>query len=563
MPRKARKRHRTVPQLLLIAFNSLLAVACLAAAVGLFYTRVLVNRIDTVSVSQATRSENRDPKDPLNYLVIGTDDNSTLDETDPINQDRDAKKPLADVIMVLRVDPRSGKAWLLSIPRDTLVARAPSGREGKINSALTGPNGAIDLIQTIKRNFGISIDHYVAMDFRAFKQIVQVLGGIPAYFTNPVRDPNTGLLVEETGCLVLDRDQALAYARARHLEYQEPDGDWVTDPRGDLGRIPRQQQFAKLLVHKALGSGIRNPGKALGVANSVIEVVQIDQQLSVQRLVDVGSQFRTFSSDQLTTYSLPSYDYTVDSGAYQKVDWDESRKYLRVFQGLESGKATVPRDVIVDVIGDTPENADPVSVALGSLGFDSSVIVENTSRDVPKITYGPLGATGALLMARSLAGPVELSFDEQIEGQRVELELGDLRPEVLAELRPDDQVDPEVRAELVEAGAATSDGQNPPSTLGDRAAPVPEAAPADPSAPEPTPAGGDEAADPQAGADAAEGTTPPDGTDLSGTESTATSRPSTTAPAGDDGTPADTGLTGSEAGAFLPIDYDRSLACPG
>ena len=237
---------------------------------------------------------------------------------------------------------------------------SPSGRESKINSALNGPGGASDLIQTIKRNFGVSVDHYVQIDFRAFKQIVEVLGGVPAYFINPVRDANTGLLVEETGCTVLGRDQALAYARARHLEYQQPDGTWETDPRGDLGRIPRQQQFAKLLIHKALGNGIRNPGKALGVANSVIDVVKIDQQLSVQQLVDVGSQFRTFSSDQLKTYPLPTSDYTTESGAYQKVEWDDARQYLRVFQGLETGQRPVPRDVIVDVIGDTEQNTTAV-----------------------------------------------------------------------------------------------------------------------------------------------------------------------------------------------------------
>lgn len=557
MPWKSHERHRSWPQLGLVGFNALLAVACLGAAVGLFYTQVLVRRIDTVSVSQATRSETRDAKDPINYLIIGTDSAATLDESDPVNNGRDNFGELADVIMVLRVDPRSGQAWLLSIPRDSLLPISPSGRDSKINSALGGPNGAIDLIQTIKRNFGVSVDHYVQIDFRAFKQIVEVLGGIPAYFTNPVRDDNTGLLIEETGCQVLDRDEALAYARARHLRFQKPDGTWETDPRGDLGRIPRQQQFAKLLIHKALGNGIRNPGKALGVANSVIDVVKIDQQLSVKQLVDVGAQFRTFSSDQLKTYPLPTFDYTVPSGAFQKVDWDDARTYLRVFQGLESGKPTVPRDVIVDVVGDTAENTDMVSSALGGLEFDSSTVVENTSRDVPLVTYGPLGATGALMIARAIDGPIELRSNEQIEGQRVQIELGDLRPEIADDLRPDDQVDPEVLAELVEAGATTEGGDNPPSTLGDPVTVNPE----DVAAPD------DGTAAPDAD-DATPGASPP--TDEQG-DATSSDEPvaegesddasPTSAAPGE--TPEEPGLVGSEQGAFVPIDYQRSLACPG
>jgi LCP family protein required for cell wall assembly len=505
---------------LLVVFNGVLVVSCIAAAVGLFYTRVLVQRIDTVSVSQATRSDTRNAKDPINYLIIGTDSAATLDKSDPINTGREEYGELADVIMVLRVDPRSGQAWLLSVPRDSLVPISPSGRESKINSALNGPGGASDLIQTIKRNFGVSVDHYVQIDFRAFKQIVEVLGGVPAYFINPVRDANTGLLVEETGCTVLGRDQALAYARARHLEYQQPDGTWETDPRGDLGRIPRQQQFAKLLIHKALGNGIRNPGKALGVANSVIDVVKIDQQLSVQQLVDVGSQFRTFSSDQLKTYPLPTSDYTTESGAYQKVEWDDARQYLRVFQGLETGQRPVPRDVIVDVIGDTEQNTTAVMKSLGNLGFDASTMVDNTSRDVPLITYGPLGASGALLVARAIDGPVELRSDDAIEGQRVLVELGDLTPTVPDELRAEADVDPEVLIDLAQAGATTDAGENPPSTMGD------------PNTTEP-----------------GEGTT---------TVPEATS----TTVYGED-SPPEPGLVGSESNAIVPIDYERSLACSG
>ena len=147
MPWKSRERHRSWPQLALVGFNALLAVACLGAAAGLFYTRVLVQRIDTVSVSQATRNDTRDAKDPINYLIIGTDSAATLDESDPVNNGRDNFGELADVIMVLRVDPRSGEAWLLSIPRDSLVPISPSGRDSKINSALGGPNGAADLIK--------------------------------------------------------------------------------------------------------------------------------------------------------------------------------------------------------------------------------------------------------------------------------------------------------------------------------------------------------------------------------------------------------------------------------
>jgi hypothetical protein len=81
-----------------------------------------------------------------------------------------------------------------------------------------------------------------------------------------------------------------------------------------------------------------------------------------------------------------------------------------------------------------------------------------------------------MLIARSIEGPIELRFNEQMEGQRVQVELGDLRPTVAAELRPEDQLDANVRNELVERGATTESGENPPSTIGDPNATAPAAA---------------------------------------------------------------------------------------
>ena len=88
LPRKSSQPRRSWPQRLLVVFNGVLVVSCIAAAVGLFYTRVLVQRIDTVSVSQATRSDTRNAKDPINYLIIGTESAATLDKSDPINPGR-------------------------------------------------------------------------------------------------------------------------------------------------------------------------------------------------------------------------------------------------------------------------------------------------------------------------------------------------------------------------------------------------------------------------------------------------------------------------------------------
>ena len=122
--------------------------------------------------------------------------------------------------MILRIDPRDNSAKILSIPRDSRVAIAPDGHMDRINSAIAGSNGPRTLVQTIKRNFGISIDNYVQIDFEAFRQLVDVLGGVPVYFSTPVRDKNTGLDIDSPGCKLLNPVDALAYARSRHFQFQ-------------------------------------------------------------------------------------------------------------------------------------------------------------------------------------------------------------------------------------------------------------------------------------------------------------------------------------------------------
>ncbi len=85
-----------------------------------------------------------------------------------------------------------------------------------------------------------------------FKELVDAVGGVPACFDYPTRDTNTGLRVQTPGCYTLNGVQASPYVRIRHFE-QYIDGEWQEDPRSDLGRIDRQQQFILDAVSKAQG----------------------------------------------------------------------------------------------------------------------------------------------------------------------------------------------------------------------------------------------------------------------------------------------------------------------
>jgi LCP family protein required for cell wall assembly len=428
--RGGRKARRTGTQRLLLCLNIAIVIACLTAAAGLSYVRTEFSNVKVVSlgVSLAPRLNADHPR---NILIIGTDSADRLPANDPIRKQRPQGELLADVIMVLRLDPKQNKASLLSIPRDTYVPIADSERPSKINSAIYGVNGADRLIQTIKQNFGISIDNYVQIDFEGFRDLVSVLDGVPMYIKVPIRDRNTGLLLKSTGCTILDPVQALAYARSRHLEYQDPKTKkWQTDPTSDLGRISRQQAFIQRAAHRAIDKGARNPATALQLIDAATHVITMDDSMKLGDIKDVIDRFRNFDVDSMQKYQLPTVSGGDASFSYLDVNWDEADPVLDIFRGIVPGQAPDPSEVQVAVTaakGAPAGDATEITNKLTNAQFDADVSTTTTTRqrtNSTTITYGRRGRDAALLLARYLDGPVTYAQDSSLPGARLKLSVG-------------------------------------------------------------------------------------------------------------------------------------------
>ena len=172
-----------------------------------------------------------------NFLITGADNGACIDPDSPYAGafgDREGMGERSDTIMVLRVDPDADRVAVLSFPRDLYVDIAGSGSKSRINSAYRRDDPQ-RLIDTIFENFGIPIDHYIQVDFCAFKTLVDAVGGVAVPFEFPARDENTGLNVPTTGCFVFDGEHALAYVRSRHYEYEDPPGSGELE-RGSVER---------------------------------------------------------------------------------------------------------------------------------------------------------------------------------------------------------------------------------------------------------------------------------------------------------------------------------------
>src|SRR5918994_6813912 len=218
MVRHAAARHRTWGQRTVIGVNAIACVTCfvLSGVLTWSWQRVReIPRIDLGDELTAAGTTEVGAGLPQNVLIVGTDSADGLPDDDPIRVGRDAGVR-TDTIMLLRIDPASERASLLSVPRDLYVPIAGTRGSARINNAIQGGPGR--LVATVTDALDLPVHHYVEVDFAGFRELVDAIGGVPVYFPEPVRDLRSGLEVPEAGCITLDPAQALAYARARAYE---------------------------------------------------------------------------------------------------------------------------------------------------------------------------------------------------------------------------------------------------------------------------------------------------------------------------------------------------------
>lgn len=242
-----------------------------------------------------------------NYLLVGSDSRSLGDPNTGGGTD-DVTGSRSDTIMVLRVDTSTDSAALLSIPRDLYVET--SVRTGRINGAYN--DGPAALVQAVKEALSLPVHHYVEIDFFGFKALVEALGGVEICFPLPTRDLHTGLNIPAPGCFVLDGTQALAYARSRHYEELEADGEWHERPGSDLGRSTRQRDFVNRCLQQAVEQVKVNPFDTGELLRAMGNAISIDDELDP---IGAASSIRTAVDAGIATYALPVYNEQINGDA--------------------------------------------------------------------------------------------------------------------------------------------------------------------------------------------------------------------------------------------------------
>jgi len=423
-PRPSRRR-RTWPQRLLLAFNVVVVVICFTSAAGLAYVFRQASDIQRFGGLSATLDEKPGKGQPENFLLVGVDNSEGIDKNDPVLIGRSQASLLSDTIMVIRVDPQTHQAAILSLPRDLYVPIADTGGQSKINSALPG-GGPERLIKTIQQNFGIPINGFIEVNFAGFRSLVDAVNGVPIYFPWPARDDHTGFGVDNPGCVNLDGVQALAYARSRYFETKQGN-KWVADPSSDFGRISRQQQFIKLALKRAIAKGIRNPfvlTQLVGVAQSN---VKLDDQITTQDLIDLGREFKDFDPDTLQVYTPPATGADIGGASVLLLDKVGAQPVFDLFRGKTDPNNPL-RSILVEVRNGsgTAGQGQGILSSLGALGFGTIASSDASSFRNPRteIRYAPGAENSAVQLARYLDGDPKFTVDKTLAVTNVVLVTG-------------------------------------------------------------------------------------------------------------------------------------------
>lgn len=307
-------------------------------------TKVIYEYSEKMQNEDLNLVSNKDFNEPLTFLFLGVDS-----EGDGLNANAAFN---GDTLMLMSFNPKTLDAILLSIPRDTYVPIACNHNNyAKINSSAA--YGTSCVISTINNLLGINIDYYVKINFKGVVDLVEAVDGIevdveaPTYMANKyngkVCEQNSDrawgdkLVCMDPGRQVLNGEQALAYARCRHMYIGS-----------DLDRVKHQQQVVEALANKVLHfNSIKEFQDILNaVSKNIATNMETDTILSGYNVAKnvlgnklSGKDSLNIQKATLETYSLnvyvPSQGRNTSAQGYYESSLEDIKKAFNIVLGKE------------------------------------------------------------------------------------------------------------------------------------------------------------------------------------------------------------------------------------
>ncbi|MGI8984869.1 MAG: LCP family protein, partial [Acidimicrobiales bacterium] len=432
--RQRRRRRR-----LLIAFTGFTAFCTFSVGMGYVYVQ---RKLDQITRLELPALAGDVAGSVMNVLLVGSDSRDNLTGKDAIGFGQGVVTgQRSDTMMVLHIDPAAQKAAIVSVPRDLYVPISGTDFSDRVNAAfaLGGPD---QLIATVQQALGITINHYVQVDFTGFRDIVETVGGVTMYIPYQARDSVIGLTLP-AGCKDLDGQQGLSWVRSRNMEFLI-DGTWQADGRGDLGRIERQQDFIRRMIKKALSSGISTPltlNRLIGVG---VRDVTFDSALSTKDITALARRFSSLDPERVVLRTLPTDPADIDGKSVLKLQSAQAQPMIDLLNGdapIDGTSTTIAAPTTTTARASSVDPSEVKVRVLNGVGtaglagktaasFTGAGYVVADKGDAPSlapktsITYGTGQKAKAELVGSALAGPSVLREDASLKSVDVTLVIG-------------------------------------------------------------------------------------------------------------------------------------------
>lgn len=276
---KVKKSSNQILLKVMIVVLVLLLLVMVAAAVVMNYVFGKINRYDnqipTVPIGEMEQFET-DPTEEGEETYETVDPDSVVwDTVDEIQSTegiinilligQDARpgetRARSDSMILVSLNTRTNDIKMVSFMRD-LYVQIPGGYlDNRINAsyAFGGPEL---LDETLKLNFGVQVDGNVEINFEAFEDVIDILGGVDVELNSEEAGyMNRKGYSASTGMNHFAGDATLVFSRMRY----------VSD--GDYGRTDRQRRVIAAVINSLKDAGLT---EIMGLINQILPYVTTD-----------------------------------------------------------------------------------------------------------------------------------------------------------------------------------------------------------------------------------------------------------------------------------------------
>ncbi|MEU6150796.1 LCP family protein [Actinosynnema sp. NPDC047251] len=448
---------------------SLTAAVLVFVATGLGWGAMLyvdskMTEIDALNTNSAAVHEAEKQLGDENFLIVGSDTRAGAKAEDGVG-DADAEPGArSDVLMLAHIPADRKRVVVVSVPRDLEVTRPEcegwnpetaeySGQklapEKGVKANQVYSDGGPRCVSTFMTELtGLTINHFISVDFNGFKGMVDAVGKIKVCVPKVMDDGELGMIFDKPGQYEVDGQKALDYVRARKVKNED---------FGDYDRITRQQKFLSSLLRTALSTEmLLNPGKLNGFLNAFASST-VGQNVGVKDMLTLAQSLQGIEAGRVTFVTVPHYtDEGPTPSPNDNVEMLKMDATKALFQaiidgtplpdekpaanpadqaqqtttpakpaGPKQGAVVDPKGLKVQVFNGDEDNdgaAARTKNALIELGFDVVNSGNGTAAGKTVIKYGVGGEDTAFTLAAAIPGAT-LEVDES-QGGAVTLVIG-------------------------------------------------------------------------------------------------------------------------------------------